>query len=318
MPLFNHPRAKKLIAETIDRLELSLAGLHIFTEAASNNFVVTPIIAAMAGAESVAAIARDSAYGSFKQIREETLQLAEYCGISSRLEVVSHKEQALLDRADIVTNLGFVRPLDADTIAMIKPGAVIPLMFEKWESRPGEIDLELCRRKNISVVATNEDQSLVNVFNYMGSLALKMVLDGAIELYKSRLAVIGRDKFAKAVHSLLSAMGLHIEHFSSLNGVMERAMLGSLDALIIADYVSQELIIGAGGQIEAEELARGLGQGPRAAPGPPPGLGGPGAPRAPGNRRSHSASPALPTDGPPRSGHEPAKTPTPRRTRGLG
>ena len=74
----------------------------------------------------------------------------------------------------------------------------------------------------------------------------------------------------------------------------------------------------AGTQPEAGDLARGLGQGPKAAPGPPPGLDAPGAPRDLGNGRERNAPPALTTTGAPLPGHESAKIPRLRRALGLG
>ena len=35
--------------------------------------------------------------------------------------------------ADVVTNSGHVRPIDAETVAWMKPTAVVPLMYEAWE-----------------------------------------------------------------------------------------------------------------------------------------------------------------------------------------
>ena len=49
----NPLRVVKLIRDTIEFLKLDLSGLVVLTEAASGPFVVTPVVAAAAGAERV-------------------------------------------------------------------------------------------------------------------------------------------------------------------------------------------------------------------------------------------------------------------------
>ena len=47
----NIKRIEKLIGDAIDTYNLDLSGLTVFTEAASGNYVVTPLIAALAGSD---------------------------------------------------------------------------------------------------------------------------------------------------------------------------------------------------------------------------------------------------------------------------
>ena len=49
----NIKRIEKLIPDAIDTYDLDLSGLTVFTEAASGNYVVTPLIAALAGSDRV-------------------------------------------------------------------------------------------------------------------------------------------------------------------------------------------------------------------------------------------------------------------------
>ena len=133
--LRNPIRVKRLIHEAISSLNLDLSGLTVLTEAASNNFVVTPIIAAMAKARTVYALTADSKYGKAKDIAEFTYQIAEFCQVRDNIEVVFKKSREIVSQADIVTNLGFVRPINNDMISMMKEGAVIPLMHENCQIR---------------------------------------------------------------------------------------------------------------------------------------------------------------------------------------
>src|SRR5712692_5740796 len=131
-----HPkRLLPLMEAAIERCRLDLSGAVVFTEAASGPYVVTPLLAALAGAKKVFALARTTGYGSREDVASQTFELADLFGGRGRIEIVSEKSFDVLRQADIVTNSGHLRPLDAKTIRALKPTAVIPLMYEAWEFR---------------------------------------------------------------------------------------------------------------------------------------------------------------------------------------
>ncbi len=70
-----------LIRRTSAFLELDLSGLVVLTEAASGPYVVTPIIAALAGAARVIALTAPSRYGSIEAVIAQTQALADLCGV---------------------------------------------------------------------------------------------------------------------------------------------------------------------------------------------------------------------------------------------
>ncbi len=148
--LKNPYRIKKLIEDAIRFNKLNLSDLIVFTEAASKNYVVTPIIAAMAGGK-VYAITIDSPYGKAKDIGEFTYIFAEFCGVRNKIDVVFEKNRKFVEKANIVTNLGFVRPINKKFIEMMNDNTVISLMCEAWEYREGDIDLKECKLKNIQL-----------------------------------------------------------------------------------------------------------------------------------------------------------------------
>ena len=57
-------RAKRLMEEAIEKFHLNLTGFSVLTEAASGNYVFTPLICALAGAKEVIAFTKDSVYAS--------------------------------------------------------------------------------------------------------------------------------------------------------------------------------------------------------------------------------------------------------------
>jgi hypothetical protein len=251
----NPARLVRLIRDTISFLELDLSGLTVLTEAASGPFVVTPIIALLAGAKRVIALTGDSNYASAEEVIAQTRALEQFCHPKAEIEIHTERSLSIFSQADIVTNLGFVRPIDNQAVAAMKPGAVVPLMCEAWEFRPGDVDLEACRQKGISVFGTNEDYPGLEVFSYSGWLCLKMLFEAQIEVYKNRIIVVSSDKFGTVIERLLSRSGVDVRLVPNLLDVSEE-QLASADVLVVADYTREDVIIGTGGDITSEELSR--------------------------------------------------------------
>ena len=67
-------RLIRLMSTAIDRCSLDLSGLTVLTEAASGAYVVTPVLAAMAGAD-VYALAAGTAHASSEEIQKLTVEL---------------------------------------------------------------------------------------------------------------------------------------------------------------------------------------------------------------------------------------------------
>ena len=80
----NH-RALKIITNTIGDLRLDLSNYTILTEVGSSNFIYTPIIALLAGADKVFAWTKDSSYGKGEDIVKECLTIVRYLGLEKKL-----------------------------------------------------------------------------------------------------------------------------------------------------------------------------------------------------------------------------------------
>jgi len=250
----NPARLVALIRATIDFLALDLSGLTVLTEAASGPYVVTPVIAALTGAARVIALTGGSRYATAEQVSAQTRALERLCDLPAEaVEIHNGRTPDLFAAADIVTNLGFVRPIDAAVVASLKPTAVVPLMCEAWEFRPGDVDAAACRARGIPVIGTNESYPGLDVFAYCGWLALKMLFDAQIGVHKSRLLVISTDQFGPVIANRLAQAGANVRQRATLRAAT--ADLTGADAVIIADYARQDMIIGPGGDVTTAELA---------------------------------------------------------------
>ena len=94
----------------------------------------------------------------------------------------------------MVTNSGHVRPIDRRMVGWMKPGSVVPLMYERWELRPGEVDLDACRERGVRVAGTNERHPNVDVFSYLGVQAVKLLVDAGVAVYRSRSGCCRRSR----------------------------------------------------------------------------------------------------------------------------
>ena len=195
---------KRKILAAVKRLELDLTGKVVLTEAATGAYTVTPIIAALAGAK-VYAFTKDTKYGSVSEVREQTYKLLKEFSINeSQLVIIDELTPEIIAEADIITNSGHLRPLNEDKLKYAKPGAVIPLMFEAWEWREADLDLDFCKDNNIKVGATNERHPDVDVFSYLGDMALKMIFDAGLCPYKNNFILMCNNDFGPFIAKVLS------------------------------------------------------------------------------------------------------------------
>lgn len=229
-PGLNSLRLVRLMAAAIDRCGLDLGGRTILTEAANGAYVVTPVLAAMAGAD-VFALAAGTAYASADEIEHVTAGLAKVAGVADRIQLIYSKADSCVCAADIVTNSGQVRPIDAQMVDRMKPSAVICLMYESWEFRPSDVDLEACRARNIPVAGTNETHPDVDVFSFLGPMAVKQIQDAGVAVRGSRILVLCDNHFAPFIIQDLKASGADVVHASRLTA---EPLVPHCDAVLLA------------------------------------------------------------------------------------
>ncbi|HDY68923.1 MAG TPA: hypothetical protein ENH85_14170 [Candidatus Scalindua sp.] len=168
---------RSLLLGLVKQFNLDLTGLTVYTEAASGHYLFTPILAAMAGTEFVYGQTRDSHFGFAKDIENNTLEIAQMMGVSNRIKILTQRSHSALAESDIITNSGFVRPIDEDLIGGLKTSAVIPLMWETWEYRESDFDLKYCKKRDILVLGTNERHPACDMSSYIGWLSLKLIFE---------------------------------------------------------------------------------------------------------------------------------------------
>jgi hypothetical protein len=228
--------------DAIERCHLVLSGATVLTEAATGAYSVTPVVAAMAGARRVFAITRDSKYGSTDHVQKSTTELAIVAGVEDRLEFVKEKTKEIVSEADIITNSGYVRPIDAQMISWMKPKAVVPLMYEAWELRPSDVDLAACFQRRIRTAGTNERHPAVDVFSFLGTMAVKLLLDAGIAVYGSTILLLCDNPFSAFIAKGLASCGADVHTYCGLSAVGDGV---AYDAIISALQPRQQPVLSA-------------------------------------------------------------------------
>jgi hypothetical protein len=240
-PGLNPRRLATLMRHAVSGCRLDLSGAVVVTEAATSAYVVTPILAAMAGASKVFAIAQASRYGTVQDVIDQTTAVALAAKVPGNVEVITQLTPEIIAQADVLTNSGHVRPIDRRMVALMKPHAVIPLMYESWEFRASDVDLEACLGRGILVGGTNERHPEVDVFSYLGMMAVKLLLDAGVSVYRSQILVMCDNPFEPYLCRGLSAAGASVASVDDLAGDVS---CEEIDAIVVARRPNGEFAIG--------------------------------------------------------------------------
>ncbi len=251
-----------LMASLVDKFALDLSGLSVYTEAASGAYLLAPVLAAVAGAKKVYAQTRDSRYSKAVDVADATMKAAMDIGVADRIEILTNRCHACLGESDIVTNSGFVRPIDRDLIAVLKPTAVIPLMWETWEFRSSDFDLNYCKERGIVVLGTNERSAPCDMLGFIGLCSLKLLFELGFD--GGKVLLMGNAPIpALPMVDYMRRIGINVtwvsadpggdlgyekfkEHFQNYGRYY--------DILVLAEHLSRDLILGSGGLLDFETI----------------------------------------------------------------
>jgi hypothetical protein len=131
----------------------------------------------------------------------------------------------------------------------MKASAVIPLMYEAWEFRAGDVDLDACTRRGIAVAGTNERHPAIDVFAFLGAMALRLLSDAGVAAAGSRIVLWCDNPFAPSLQRSLTAAGAHVDTIARLDDA-ERPPAA---AILVAVRPGAHAIVG---DREARLLAR--------------------------------------------------------------
>jgi hypothetical protein len=216
-------RLARLAQAAVARVRLDLTGRVVLTEAATGAYAATPVLAALAGAE-VLAVTRSTRYGSVEDVRSETAAVAGRLGVTSAITVLESMPIEQLHRIDVVTNSGHLRPLSAPLISELRSDAVVPLMFEAWEVDAGrhDVDLDVLRARGIRFAGTNERHPDVDVFSFLGVMAVRALHEASFPAYRTEVGLLCDNPFMTYLECGLSGVGAGVRSAGSFRELLAR------------------------------------------------------------------------------------------------
>ncbi|PRY06776.1 hypothetical protein CLV24_12642 [Pontibacter ummariensis] len=259
----------------VEALNLDLRGKVVLTEAATGPYVVTPIIAALAGAK-VYAFSRETRYGTTTEVFEQTRSVYQnYQDTSLDITFMDTLTPETIAKADIITNSGHLRPLNKEMLQHAKDTVVIPMMYEAWEWREADMDIDYIKERGFKLGATNERHPEVDVFNYLGDMAVKQIMDAGLCLYKNKFILLCNNDFgpyiAKVVAKMCEKLGVidkpenrfkyqieNLEWLSDFPEVRIPATFKDAEAVIFTAYPFDATWVGIDTAVSLASIKEGL------------------------------------------------------------
>ena len=267
---FPGPQIVRLIRRAIAQSRLDLKGLSVLTEASVGYRRVTSVVAALAGADQVYAVGRDSAQASRKEAEEQTAYFAAVAHVGDRVKLLSTRLQAPLAAVDVVTDLPGVRPIDESIVRNLAATAAVTLMRGTAHWRVADVDVATCRRHGIAVAGVDEEA--VGLYRYLPQGVLAGLLELGVEVAGSTVVVAGEGPAHAYVVQTLARLGARVlvaapETAGRIqlyggekagDGLADDAVTGRLaesDALVLCPVASGERWVGPGARTDAARLA---------------------------------------------------------------
>ncbi len=245
MNYFELNRAKKIILNNIDYLKLDLSGLTILTEVGSGLFNYTPIIAQFANAKKVYAYAKDNNYGTANDAINDCLEKINYYNLDN--EIIEFTSNTLpinfIRDSHIITNSGNLRPLDSNKLKYASKNVVIPLMYEAWELRESDIDVNYCLENNIPIAGTWENYPGLEIFNYCKNLIVKIVLEAGFEIKSNKIIIWSEDHFGQLASEVFNQLGAKEVMLINNEKDLYENVKGT-DFIFFCDYKSKKTLFG--------------------------------------------------------------------------
>ncbi len=86
-----------------------------------------------------------------------------------------------------------------------KDEVVIPLMYEAWEWRDADMDIQLYQEnEDLKLALPTKDIRMWMYFNYLGDMALKQIFDAGICPYKNKFILLCNNDFGPFIAKVLA------------------------------------------------------------------------------------------------------------------
>ncbi|MFK0689106.1 hypothetical protein ACFX5Q_12975 [Mesorhizobium sp. IMUNJ 23033] len=215
VPDIDHAEALAIVREQIALLDLDLSGLTVVVGTATGYQAVAATAAALADAGRVIALAGEfQRHPSLATAADATLAFAKYTNVSKRVEVLNRIDSRGWHDVDLLVNGLQVGPISRSLIELLPPHAVVSLMAEPWELRPGIVDFDSCDDAGIKVVAPNLGHPAINLLPEFARLCCIMLDEAGVEQAGARLALVCDTPCAPFIEQALRDRGARVSVFA--------------------------------------------------------------------------------------------------------
>ncbi len=215
LPEIDRAETLAIVRKQIGLLDLDLSGLTVVVGAATGYQAVTATAAALANADRVVALTRvSSRHPSLAAAADATLTFAEYAKVAERVEVTNRIESRKWQDVDIITNCPQVGPISRSLIELLPSHAVVSLMAEPWELRPGVLDFDACDEAGIKVAAPNLSHPAIGLLPEFARLCRVLLEDAGVDQRASRFAIVCDTPCAPFLEHMLEERGARVSVFS--------------------------------------------------------------------------------------------------------
>jgi hypothetical protein len=211
-------------------------------------------LASLYGAKEVIAIHQNNTFGTFKNKVHELTKLQKVYNINN-IHITTDPKIDFAAKANLVTNSGQVRPICREFLEKMRKNSAIALMFEPWEARAGDIDLEVAKQLKVPIVGTNESDERIRTLHYLGELAFKLWRDYSKGKKWIQIGVIASPKFEKYIIASFRQRSIEIKALTFFENFQYRVYdCQSCNFVIIADIDNPKVIHLQGSLKESFEI----------------------------------------------------------------
>lgn len=213
-PEIDHAEALAIVREQMALLDLDLSGLTVVVGAATGYQAAAATAAALADAGRVVALARGSQRQSSLAAAADTLAFASYANVSERVEVLDRIDSRRWQDVDLLATGVQVGPISRSLIELLPSRAVVSLMAEPWELRPGVVDFDGCDDAGIKVAAPNLGHPSINLLPEFARLCCILLGEAGGDQRGAKLALVCDTPCAPFIDKALRERGARVSVFA--------------------------------------------------------------------------------------------------------
>ena len=246
-------RIYRSIVKSIEEFNLNLSGEVVLSELGTNEYNYVALVPILAKAKKVIIIYNEGKL--LNQLKSNFLTFINELKIKKNTFLLVSKRElpSVKEEITIISNCGNVRPIDQTLVNGMNRLKVVGLMYDAWELRKSDVDIDYLTKKRIKLVAVNETHHKHNLFSYVGPLCAKLCMESKHEIMNEQFLVWSDDPFGKYISKYLKQMGAK-KVISTVDKNKLYRSLVNLDIIVLARYNFEGEYFGLNGLFDEDYI----------------------------------------------------------------